>query len=307
MYIVEILALLVGASIGVLIALLIDGQFWSRRLRSALDEKEATARRQQETAVQLRRASQTAASAKQRAAALERSLQQTEAQNESLAAEREQFAQQVSAADAELAVAHGNLTRVTEHSDGLQAELDLKQEAWETALADVEMLREEVDALKAAREALVNETNLLDSELAMQEAEHRHLQEKAAALQGQVDSLLRQLTDTQSLRKQVDTAVAALRLAEERVETLQEQLRGMESQLGVTGKSQLQIVNGIGPAYARRLQEAGISTLADLAQQEPAQVAEIVKLKPWQNAAPQNWIAEARQLTSALQNGDRER
>ncbi|HEX6384972.1 MAG TPA: helix-hairpin-helix domain-containing protein, partial [Anaerolineae bacterium] len=57
---------------------------------------------------------------------------------------------------------------------------------------------------------------------------------------------------------------------------------------------------GIGPTYARRLNEAGVQTLADLARQTPERIREIVKLKRWQGGEPEGWIEEARALTVML-------
>ncbi len=58
----------------------------------------------------------------------------------------------------------------------------------------------------------------------------------------------------------------------------------------------LTTINGIGPVYAQRLQEAGITTFAILATQEPAQVGKIVQIKAWQAASPAEWIAQAKEL-----------
>jgi predicted flap endonuclease-1-like 5' DNA nuclease len=55
----------------------------------------------------------------------------------------------------------------------------------------------------------------------------------------------------------------------------------------------LQAINGIGPAYERRLKEAGVDTYADLAQQTPDQLRQITGLKSWRGADPQQWIDEA--------------
>jgi predicted flap endonuclease-1-like 5' DNA nuclease len=58
---------------------------------------------------------------------------------------------------------------------------------------------------------------------------------------------------------------------------------------------QLELIKGIGPVFAERLNQAGIMTLADLAQQTPAQIREIVLLgKPGRSINPEDWIAQAR-------------
>lgn len=58
-------------------------------------------------------------------------------------------------------------------------------------------------------------------------------------------------------------------------------------------KDDLQVINGIGPAYERRLNEAGIFTYSDLAHQTSDQLRQIVDLKSWHAADPQQWIDEA--------------
>ncbi len=57
----------------------------------------------------------------------------------------------------------------------------------------------------------------------------------------------------------------------------------------------LTVINGIGPTFARRLNEAGIDTFAKLAAAQPEEVKAIAKLADWQ-ADPANWIAAARQM-----------
>lgn len=60
----------------------------------------------------------------------------------------------------------------------------------------------------------------------------------------------------------------------------------------------LTAINGIGPVYARRLQEAGISTFAALAAQSADKIGQIVQLKEWQAGNPATWIAQARELSA---------
>lgn len=60
-----------------------------------------------------------------------------------------------------------------------------------------------------------------------------------------------------------------------------------------TAVDDLTRIKGIGPTYARRLQEAGIRTFAALAQQPPATLRQISGLQPWQAADPADWIAQA--------------
>jgi polyhydroxyalkanoate synthase subunit PhaC len=55
-------------------------------------------------------------------------------------------------------------------------------------------------------------------------------------------------------------------------------------------------INGIGPTYARRLRQAGIVALPDLAHASADHIREVVKLQPWHVHDPQAWIDEAHRL-----------
>lgn len=62
----------------------------------------------------------------------------------------------------------------------------------------------------------------------------------------------------------------------------------------VRPKDRLEEINGIGPVFARRLNEAGIYTFAELAELTPERVHEIVHTEEWQKIDPEAWIAGAR-------------
>ena len=59
-----------------------------------------------------------------------------------------------------------------------------------------------------------------------------------------------------------------------------------------SGADDLTQISGIGPAYARRLNEAGITTFADLANLSPEEVRKATSVTGGQ-ADPAEWIAEA--------------
>ena len=50
-------------------------------------------------------------------------------------------------------------------------------------------------------------------------------------------------------------------------------------------------INGIGPTFAKRLQEAGIDSFEKLAAASPLVVKEVAKLAAWQ-AGPAGWVGE---------------
>jgi predicted flap endonuclease-1-like 5' DNA nuclease len=56
----------------------------------------------------------------------------------------------------------------------------------------------------------------------------------------------------------------------------------------------LTAIKGIGPTFARRLAEAGVTTYAALADATPEHLREITKAPPM--AEPDEWIAQARQM-----------
>ncbi len=55
----------------------------------------------------------------------------------------------------------------------------------------------------------------------------------------------------------------------------------------------LALIKGIGPAYARRLNESGINTFARLAETDPDDLQEITGVARWD---PNMWIEQARVL-----------
>jgi predicted flap endonuclease-1-like 5' DNA nuclease len=58
----------------------------------------------------------------------------------------------------------------------------------------------------------------------------------------------------------------------------------------------LTVINGIGPTFARRLNEAGIKTFAQLATTQPEELKIITKVASWQAVDPASWITTAKQL-----------
>ena len=65
-----------------------------------------------------------------------------------------------------------------------------------------------------------------------------------------------------------------------------------------TASADFTVIKGIGPVYAQRLQEAGITTFAALAKQPSQRLRDIVRAKDWQALDIDSWIAHARQLAS---------
>lgn len=62
-----------------------------------------------------------------------------------------------------------------------------------------------------------------------------------------------------------------------------------------TGNDDLTAINGIGPTFAKRLQDAGITTYQALAALSVEQIIDITHVANWQ-ADPNEWIVEAKAM-----------
>jgi predicted flap endonuclease-1-like 5' DNA nuclease len=58
----------------------------------------------------------------------------------------------------------------------------------------------------------------------------------------------------------------------------------------------LEEISGIGPAFASKLNAAGVFTFAHLSRLTPERVLEIIQPESWQQIDPQAWIAQAQLL-----------
>jgi predicted flap endonuclease-1-like 5' DNA nuclease len=62
-------------------------------------------------------------------------------------------------------------------------------------------------------------------------------------------------------------------------------------------------INGIGPAYQRRLNAAGVHTFAQLAAMSPEAILAIIKPESWQHIEPEAWAAEAARFAEQVRDG----
>lgn len=113
--------------------------------------------------------------------------------------------------------------------------------------------------------------------------------------------------DDQSLQKELAEAQTEKHQLEEKLERLRNQLKDAEDTIAQLRAApvastvskipdRLEKIHGIGAVFARRLNEAGIHTFAELAQLTPNQIRDIVAVDEWQKIEPEAWIAEAQQL-----------
>jgi large subunit ribosomal protein L21 len=83
-----------------------------------------------------------------------------------------------------------------------------------------------------------------------------------------------------------------------RLQTAEAERNELKSRLTVAlnrvAPDDLEKITGIGPAYARVLQQAGVRTFAELSQLSPDRLRQIISPKEWQKIEPEVWIEEAR-------------
>jgi predicted flap endonuclease-1-like 5' DNA nuclease len=119
-------------------------------------------------------------------------------------------------------------------------------------------------------------------------------------MQGQVrrtkQALDAQVAQTTAAQAETSQVQSALNTAEAQLSQLQTQLTPAP-----VAPNPLEQIQGIGPVFARRLHEAGIVTLADLAAQTPEQVRAVVaNVRGGKMANVQMWIDQAQQLVDNL-------
>ncbi|VAW43075.1 hypothetical protein MNBD_CHLOROFLEXI01-3762, partial [hydrothermal vent metagenome] len=178
-------------------------------------------------------------------------------------------------------------------TEGEIATLEAKVEQMsqtEGMTADVE---QKIIAAEAQLSALEAEKDA--ARMQLEQAELANVEQNA-----KIESLLEQLQESEAVQQQLAVAHEKLETADSHIQTLQSKMEDVQTKMNYSGKSQLQLIRGIGPAYARRLNEFGIQTFADLAECDAEQVANIIKKKKWQAVDITDWIDEAKALATSL-------
>lgn len=86
------------------------------------------------------------------------------------------------------------------------------------------------------------------------------------------------------------------------INRLQSQLSTSPAALTPTA-DQLQEIHGIGQVFAKRLNDAGILTFAQLAELSPERLREIIQPQEWQSLDFAAWLTQARTLVQNSQKG----
>ncbi|MBK8899656.1 MAG: hypothetical protein IPM53_00610 [Anaerolineaceae bacterium] len=323
-----VLAGFVGLVVGVLLALWLDSQILVRRVQDAQAEKSKAEadlqkfhirHRALEQELQMVKAeSQTAVQdTTQYEATIARQLAEIEASRDQLqtsihtnealrenlleAQDRLEELQSLNLmAEEKLAASAAENNRLVGDTQLMEAEiamLEVKVEQLSEALKEAECLHTDLEQKAATAEvqysAVEAEKDLVLTQL--QEAELA-----AAEQNARIATLEKQLHEAESVRQELEGAKVKLQTADKHIQRLQDTVEDAHAMMSYSGKNELELIRGIGPAYARRLNEFGIHSFSDLAKCEPEQIATIVKKKNWQALDIQKWIDEAKALAARL-------
>lgn len=122
-------------------------------------------------------------------------------------------------------------------------------------------------------------------------------QQLAQQQQAKLATAHEELGDANAELEQLQAQSSGISAAE--VEQLRTRISELEAQLAQqppspdTSRDTFTTINGIGPAFQKRLYDAGVCTFADLAQQTPERLRQIVRANSKQRIKPEAWIAEA--------------
>ena len=211
-------------------------------------------------------------------------------------AENRQLQQKVRSLTSRLAAAQTQVERLNDDLDETSRQIEALTNLSQTQ-------REEIAAATAAKETITEQFHQLTAQLEKLRQEHDHACRRVAVADVELTHLRQDLAAAQDQSQQLVSLQADKQVLQSTMDEIQDRFAAAQHQLnaaGLKGKSQIEIVRGIGPTYARRLHEAGIDNLADLAEQTAERVAEVAGLKTWQRADPQAWIDEAKELAAAF-------
>jgi len=323
-----VLAVIVGLVAGVLVALWWDSQTLVRQVQQANSEKQKSLATLQKIQIQLSANEQELQlSQKELVTALEErnQLEETIArQLVEIEASREQLQTTIKTDEMLKENLQESQDRL-EEVEGLQL---MAEEKVGTAVAENNRLVGDVQLLEAEVFTLESKVDQLTQALEQTQAQVADLEQKAltaethlAAVEverdnfqgqlqqaelvnveqnGEIAALQQKLEEAEAAKQQLAVAEEKLQTADTHIQKLQDTMEDVQTKMNYSGKSELQLIRGIGPTYARRLNEFGIQSFADLADCNPEQVASIIKKKNWQAVDIQNWIDEAKALAATL-------
>ena len=137
--------------------------------------------------------------------------------------------------------------------------------------------------------------------------------QRLVTAEGEVSRLQAELAENRqklaTTEHELKTAQAKLKKAEQTLEQLRAELNPPAQAAAEPAKKKrkdrLERIGGIGAVFARRLNEAGVSTFEQLTELSPDRIREILQVEEWQKIEPEKWIEEARALGGAEERGSR--
>lgn len=106
------------------------------------------------------------------------------------------------------------------------------------------------------------------------------------------------------LRRELETARLEIsRLQAQATTPLAPPLGSLAQAAAPARPDHLPDINGIGQVYARRLNDAGVFTFAQLSELSPERLREIVQPQEWQTLDFASWITQARTFAQKAQKG----
>lgn len=323
-----VLAVFVGLVIGVLVALWLDSQTLVRRIQEANAEKSKAQADLQKFQIQHRALEQELKMVQMESATAVQDTTQFETTIARQLAEIEASRAQLQTSIQTNEALRENLQEAQERLEELEglnlmageklsaSEAEVNRLVSETQLMEAEIAMQQDKAAKldaALQEAqsrnndLEQKATTIELQLGTVEAEKdqvlNQLQEAelaAAEQNARIATLEKQLNDSETVGHELVAAKAKLQTADKHIQELQDTVEDAHAMMSYSGKNELQLIRGIGPAYARRLNDFGIHSFSDLARCQPDQVATIIKKKNWQAADIQDWIDEAKALAARL-------
>ncbi|HFE66422.1 MAG TPA: hypothetical protein ENJ93_04080 [Chloroflexi bacterium] len=281
-----ILALLVGLTAGVLAALLIDSYHLGQKVKQANSNRNLTQQELDRTKTDMANVEKELAVAQNELKNLSRETTRREVEAAALQGKLDTAAARIEALN-------HNLDQVNEHLDELRRDNRALQGQLQSAHSENSLLRDNLQRLETQLEEAREENRAICQQMSVTEVEMKHLRQK-------LEEMREQKAEAARLRRQLSLAEDNLRAAQEEIEQLSGRIKALQAQIAITGKNPLEVIKGIGPTYAKRLNEYGIYTLEDLAQADPAAIADHIELKPWQAVYPAAWITEARALAAKI-------
>ena len=161
-----------------------------------------------------------------------------------------------------------------------------KTERLGTTLADAQLLHAHAEQKVNKLKIDLAEAEQASQQLDAQIRGNQRLHQKVVDAEHEISQLKNQLIDYDHNRNALDASLS-------QITDLRTRLAGTTQKLHQKPDSLIEI-RGIGSSFAKRLNDAGIHTYAQLADLTPNYVREVVAAQKWHKIEPEAWIAEAK-------------